>query len=157
VQRRTVTGPAAIGAQITPPDGPKRTLALAETAPGQADGAMDAAAPGVWRVEDGHHLAFAAAGQDNPLEYADLRATADRIGPLVHASGGGVTWLGASGPPRIVRVGARDTAAGPGWIGLRRRDAHLVTGVDTVPLMPPWGALPLLLGLALAAWRREAR
>jgi len=157
VQRRTVTGPAAIGAQITPPEGAKRTLALAETAPGQANGAMDAAASGVWRVEDGHHIAFAAAGQDNPLEYADLRATADRLGPLVHASGGGVAWLGASGAPRIVRVGAHDTAAGPGWIGLRRRDAHLVTGVDTVPLMPPWGALPLLLGLALLAWRREAR
>jgi hypothetical protein len=140
VQRRTVTGDAAVVAQVTPPDGPKRGLALTQTAPGQADGAMDAAA-----------------GQDNPLEYADLRATADRMGPLVRASGGGVTWLGATGAPRLVRVGMHDTAAGPGWIGLRRRDAHLVTGVDTVPLMPPWAALPLLLGLALAAWRREAR
>jgi hypothetical protein len=157
VQRRTVTGPAAIAASVTPPDGPKRTLALAETAPGQADGSMDAASPGVWRVEDGHHLAFAAAGQDNPLEFADLRATADRIGPLVHASGGGVTWLGADGPPRLIRVGAHDTASGPGWIGLRRRDAHLVTGVDTVPLAPPWAALLLLLGFAMAAWRRESK
>jgi hypothetical protein len=157
VERRTVTGPAAIAATITPPAGPKRTLALDETAPGQADGATDAATPGVWRVEDGHHTAFAAAGQDNPLEFADLRATADKIGPLVHASGGGVTWLGATGAPRLIRVGAHDTAAGPGWIGLRRRDAHLVTGVDTVPLAPPWAALPLLLGLALMAWRRESR
>jgi hypothetical protein len=157
VQRRTVTGPAAVTAQVTPPEGPARPLALAETAPGQADGALDAGSAGVWRVSDGTHVAFAAAGQDNPLEYADLRATADRIGPLVRASGGGIDWLGAAGPPRLLRVGARDTAAGPGWIGLRRRDAHLVTGVDTMPLMPPWAALPLLLGLALAAWRREAR
>jgi hypothetical protein len=157
VQRRTVSGPAGVPVQVTPPDGPKKSLALSETAPGQADGAMDAAAPGVWRVDDGHHLAFAAAGQDNPLEFADLRATADRIGPLVAASGGGVTWLGAAGPPRLVRVGAHDTAAGPGWLGLRRRDAHLVTGVDSVPLMPPWAALVLLLGFAVAAWRREAK
>ncbi len=157
VTRRTVSGPAAIDAKITPPDAPSITLALKQTAPGAAQGTMPAATPGVWRVEDGTHVAFAAAGQDNPLEYADLRATADHIGPLVKRSGGGIDWLGSSGTPHIVRVGAEDRAAGPGWIGLRRRGAHLVTGVETVPLLPPWAALPLLLGLALAAWRREAK
>jgi hypothetical protein len=157
VTRRTVSGPAAIDAKITPPDAPATTLALTQTAPGAAQGSMPAATPGVWRVEDGTHVAFAAAGQDNPLEYADLRATADIIGPIVKRSGGGIDWLGNGGTPHIVRVGAEDRAAGPGWIGLRRRGAHLVTGVETVPLLPPWAALPLLLGLALAAWRREAR
>jgi hypothetical protein len=157
VERRTVEGPAASTAMITPPEGAKRDLALTQTSPGRADGEMDAAAPGVWRVEDGDRVAFAAAGQDNPLEFADLRATADRLAPLVRASGGGVIWLGATGAPRLVRVADGQTAAGPGWIGLRRRGAHLVTGVETVPLMPAWAALPLLLGLALAAWRREAR
>jgi hypothetical protein len=56
-----------------------------------------------------------------------------------------------------VRVADNETASGPGWIGLRRRGAHLVTGVETVPLLPAGLALPLLLGLALAAWRREAK
>jgi hypothetical protein len=157
VTRRTVSGPAAINAQVSPPDAPVVALALKQTAPGAAEGAMPAVSPGVWRVEDGTHVAFAAAGQDNPLEYADLRATADRIGGLVRRSGGGVFWLGRDGAPHIVRVGAEDRAAGPGWLGLRRRGAHLVTGVETVPLLPPWAALPLLLGLALAAWRREAK
>jgi hypothetical protein len=140
VERQTVDGPAAVDTTVTPPDGPKRALALKETAPGAASGTLPAVA-----------------GQDNPLEFADLRATADRLGKLVHQSGGGITWLGASGAPRVLRVSARDSAAGPGWIGLRRRDAHLVTGVETVPLLPAWAALPLLLGLALAAWRRESR
>jgi hypothetical protein len=157
VTRRTVSGPAAIDVQVTPPDAASVALPLKQTAPGAADASMPAATPGVWRVEDGTHVAFAAAGQDNPLEYADLRATADRIGPLVKRSGGGIVWLASAGPPHIVRVGAEDRASGPGWIGLRRRGAHLVTGVETVPLLPPWAALPLLLGLALAAWRREAR
>ena len=157
VTRRTVSGPAAIAAQVSPPDAPGVTLALKQTAPGAAEGSMPAVSPGVWRVEDGTHVAFSAAGQDNPLEYADLRATADRIGGLVRRSAGGVFWLGRDGPPHIVRVGAEDRAAGPGWLGLRRRGAHLVTGVETVPLLPPWAALPLLLGLALAAWRREAK
>jgi len=30
-----------------------------------------------------------------------------------------------------------------------------VTGLDALPLLPPWAALPLLLGLVLLAWRRE--
>ncbi len=44
---------------------------------------------------------------------------------------------------------------GGNWIGLRRNHDHLVTGLDAIPLLPAWLALPLLLGLALAAWRRE--
>ncbi len=109
----------------------------------------------MWQVSDGTRLAYAALGLDNPLEYADLRATADRVGRLAVATGGGVAWLGR-GVPELRRVGATDMAAGAGWIGLRHRDAHLVTGVDSVPLLPAWAALPLLLGLVVAAWRREA-
>jgi hypothetical protein len=163
VERQTVEGAAASTATITAPDGGKSELALAQTAPGRAEGSMAASMPGVWRVEDGARVAFAAAGQDNPLEFADLRATADRVGRLVHDSGGGVVWLGAAGAtgaagaPRLVRVADGQTASGPGWIGLRQRGAHLVTGVETVPLLPSWAALVLLLGLVLGAWRREAK
>jgi uncharacterized membrane protein len=157
VTRRTVEGEAAAPARVTPPEGAVQDLALHGEAPGLATGQMEAAVPGVWRVEAAGREAFAAAGQDNPLEFADLRATDDRLGPLVRGSGGGVVWLGATGAPRLVRVGDGQAASGAGWIGLRRRGAHLVTGVQSVPLLPPWAALPLLLGLALAAWRREAR
>ena len=41
------------------------------------------------------------------------------------------------------------------WIGLLRRRAHVVTGVDVVPLVPGWAALTLILLLAVLAWRRE--
>jgi len=157
IDRNTVEGPAATTVKITPPEGAARELALTQTSPGAAHGLLAAELPGVWRVEDGTRTAFAAAGQDNPLEYADLRATAERMDHLVHASGGGEIWLGATGTPVLRRVDMRASAAGPGWIGLRRRGAHLVTGVQSVPLVPPWFALPLMLGLALAAWRREAR
>ena len=45
--------------------------------------------------------------------------------------------------------------SGAGWVGLRRNHDHVVTGLDSVPLLPPWLALPLLLGLVVLAWRRE--
>jgi hypothetical protein len=85
-----------------------------------------------------------------------LRATADRMRKLVQASGGGITWL-ANGTPGLRRVNEGETASGPGWVGLVRRGAHLVTGVETVPLLPPYAALPILLGLVVGAWRREAK
>ncbi len=155
VDRRSVSDAAAANVTVTPPSGTERSLVLAQTGPGHAAGAMDAPEPGVWQVSDGVHLAYAAVGLENPQEFADLRATAQHVRPLVQASGGGVSWLGA-GQPQLRRVAAGDPASGPGWIGMRRREAHLVTGVASQPLLPAWLALPLLLGLMLAAWRREA-
>ncbi len=160
VERRSVTGATAMPVTVTPPAGPRQTLALATTSPGLATGSLglsaSAAQSGVWQVSDGTHVAFAAAGQENPAEFFDLRATAERLKPLLRESGGGTVWLGRSGPPVLRLVGADSTASGAGWIGLRTRGAHLVTGVSSVPLAPAWLALPILLGLLLAAWRREA-
>ena len=39
--------------------------------------------------------ALAAAGPLNPVEYADVRTTAEKLGPAARASGGGVFWVGA--------------------------------------------------------------
>ncbi len=160
VDRRSIAGATSVPVTVTPPTGPKQTMALSETAPGLATGTLAisaaAAESGVWQVSDGAHVAFAAAGQENPLEFADLRATAERMRPLVQGSGGGIDWLGTSGPPAVRLVGTNSTAAGAGWIGLRQSGAHLVTGVSSVPLAPAWLALPVLLGLLLAGWRREA-
>jgi hypothetical protein len=156
IERRTVAGDAPIGVSVTPPAGAARTVTLSPAGPGRATASLAAPAAGVWQVSDGTHLAFAAVGLDNPLEYADLRASADRMKKLVSESGGGIAWLGA-GTPALRRVDEGETASGPGWIGLVRRGAHLVTGVSTVPLLPPFIALPLLLGLVVGAWRREAR
>ncbi len=155
VERRSVADTASGDVTITPPSGASRTLALLQQGPGRAGASLDASAPGVWQVGDGTHLAYAAVGLDNPLEYSDLRATADRLQRLVAASDGGIDWLEPT-TPQLRRVTAGDPAHGPGWVGLRRREAHLVTGVSDTTLLPAWLALPMLLGLMLAAWRREA-
>lgn len=157
IDRRTVEGPAAVPVTITPPTGPDRTVVLTQTAPGAATARLDAPGAGVWRVTDGPRTAFAAATVANAPEYADLRATTDRLAGLTRPTGGGTVWLAASGPPALRRVDPRALAAGPGWVGLRRRSAHVVTGVETTPLLPSWLALALLLGVTVAAWRREAK
>jgi len=163
VRRSLEAGPAP-EITVTAPDG-SVTRHRPEPRGGRAVVEMAAPQAGVWQVADGRRTAFAAAEAPNPMEVADLRAEAARLAPLVAQSGGGLRWLG-SGPapavPELRRVAAgRDAEGGgqpgPGWIGLRRNGDHTVTGISALPLLPPWAALPLVLGLALLAWRREGR
>ena len=155
VERRGIEDGPPGEVVVTDPAGAKATLALTPLRPGQARGAMPAALAGVWQVTDGTLNAFAAGESANPLEFADLRATASVLAPLVRASGGSVHWLDPAGAPALRRTEPGRESAGSAWIGLQRRHDHLVSGVAATPLLPAWLALPLILGLALLAWRRE--
>jgi hypothetical protein len=157
VERRATDAAPPAPVVVTGPDGSRSDLRLNELRPGRAAATIAAAAPGVWQASDGARTAYAAAGAANPLELADLRATAGLLGPLARASGGGVHWLDPNGAPELRRSEPDRDASGSNWIGLQRRHDHLVTGIAATPLLPPWAALPLLLGLAVAAWRREGR
>jgi uncharacterized membrane protein len=155
VERRFTeeTPPAQV--TVTDPDGKAAPVTLRPVRPGRAVATMPATVPGVWQASDGQLRAFAAAGAANPPELADLRATATTLAPLIRASGGSVHWLDPSGAPSLRRVEPGREASGSSWIGLTRRHDHLVTGIAATPLLPSWLALPLILGLALLAWRRE--
>ena len=155
VERRSTDDRPPAPVTVTDPDGKQQQLALTPTRPGRAVGQLAAALPGVWQASDGAHTAYAAAGAANPLEMADLRATATLLAPLVRATGGSIHWLDPAGAPELRRTDPGLEAAGSSWIGLQRRHDHLVTGIAATPLLPPWLALPLILGLAVLAWRRE--
>jgi hypothetical protein len=160
IEQRTTAAPAPSGAApaevtVTDPSGQTSHLALSPAGPGRAVASVVATLPGVWQASDGTHSAYAAAGAANPPEFADLRATATLLAPLVQASGGSVHWLDPAGAPALRRTEPGRESAGGSWIGLQRRHDHLVTGIAAEPLLPPWLALPLILGLMLLAWRRE--
>jgi hypothetical protein len=159
IERRSTDSNPGVDVTVTDPDGKTQKLSLAQMDPGRAAAAVPAAAPGVWQVSDGTRSAYAAAGAANPPELADLRATATLVGKLARASDGGVHWLdnGSEGGnvPTLTRTEPGESASGNGWIGLQRRHDHLVTGIAALGLLPSWLALPLILGLAIIAWRRE--
>ena len=162
--RRSIEAGPAPEITVTAPDG-SVTRHRPEARSGRAVVEMAAPQAGVWQLADGRRTAFAAAEAPNPMEVADLRADPTPLSPLVAASAGGLRWLGtdtAAAVPELRRVAiGRDShggaVPGPGWIGLRRNADHTVTGITALPLLPPWAALPLVLGLALLAWRREGR
>ena len=157
VERRTTEDAPPPPLAVTDPEGVASRLMPEPVRPGRSVGTMPAAAPGVWSVSDGVRTAYAASFTANPVEVADMRATATLLAPQVKATGGSADWLDgmAQGAPALRRTEPNREASGTGWIGLQRRHDHVVTGIAASPLLPSWLALPLILGLALMAWRRE--
>ena len=154
IERRGLSDGPPGEVTVTSPGGHVDRLALKPVRPGLSTADMDAAEPGVWQASDGVHTVYAAAVDANPRELADLRATASILAPLARASGGSVHFI-ADGTPELRRTEPGRETYGSGWIGLPRRHDHVVTGLNAIPLLPPWAALPLLLGLVVVAWRRE--
>lgn len=142
---------------MTGPDGVTRLLPLRQVAPGRGLAATVVDKPGVYRFEDGKLSTVAAVGSANPVEFADVRSTQDKLKPIIEASSGGFVWLSDASDPEVRTVREGRTASGRDWIGLQRREAYNVTGVREFPLLPGFIlGLVLLLGLGLA-WYREGR
>ncbi|MBV9199042.1 MAG: hypothetical protein JOY83_04765 [Alphaproteobacteria bacterium] len=110
---------------------------------------------GLYRVTDGTRTALAAAGPLNPVEFADVRTTPEKLQPIAAATGGGVFWAGTGDIPEIRRVSPDRSAAGRNWMGFRANGDYTVTGFSQTPLLPGIAALLLIVGSLLAAWRRE--
>ncbi|MEL7469960.1 MAG: hypothetical protein AAFN27_16010 [Pseudomonadota bacterium] len=157
IERRSLDaeGPDAVSA--TPPDGGEaQVLQYESVAPGRWQAVLGGAAEGLWRLDDGQTQAVAAVGPPSPIEFTSALATADVLAPLAAATGGAVRWLN-DGLPDIRMVREDRRASSRSWIGLERRDAYRVTGVDLLPLLPPWLAAIAVGLLLLAGWLREGR
>jgi hypothetical protein len=141
---------------VTAPDGTISTLTLTPTHGGESTGTVAVTQMGLYRVTDGTRTALAAAGPLNPIEFADVRATPDKLAPIVNASGGGIFWI-TDGVPEIRRVASGRATAGHNWLGLRENDDYIVAGFSETPLLPGIAALLLAIGALIAAWRREGR
>jgi hypothetical protein len=141
---------------VTAPDGSTSTLNLTAEHGGRSTGTLAVNQMGLYRVTDGTRTALAAAGPLNPVEFADVRATPEKLAPLVAASGGGTYWI-ADGVPEIRRVASGRATAGHNWLGLKENDDFTVAGFSETPLLPGIAALLLAVGALIAAWRREGR
>jgi len=158
VVRRSVSDAPPPPVTVTAPDGRKTPLTLTSNGPGTASAQMPASQPGLWEVTDGALHAYAGPRVADPLEFSDLRASAQPLSDIVKKTGGAVYWSGdpAHAPAlRLVSSGA--ATKGSDWIGLTQRNAHSVTGESARPLCPGWLALLLTALLLAAGWWREGR
>ena len=143
---------------VTAPDGSSRQLALTEAAPGRFTADLPVTEEGLYRLEQDELSRLVAVGPAAPREFEAPLATPDLLRPLVEASGGGVVRLEDVIPDlRRVAPGAavQGQALNGPWLGLVERGAETVTGQRSQPLLPGWGWLLLIAGLAIAAWLRE--
>ena len=157
VERRSLAEEGPDSVRATPPGGTgARDLTYEEVAPGRWQALLEGADAGLWRLDDGETRTVAAVGPPSPAEYANPLASDVLLAALADATGGSTRWLNDGTPElRAVREGRR--AAGGSWIGLAARDAHRVTGVRLLPLVPAWLAALAIAMLLLAGWLREGR
>ena len=159
VRRTLADRPGEVTA--TRPDGSSETLALEAARGGRWIASLEAREPGLYHFTDGVRVALAAVGALNPIEMADVRATEERLKPVVVASSGRIQWL-VDGLPDIRRVSPGGDAGGRSpsgrdWIGFRANSDYIVTGVTQFPLLPGIAVFLLALGVLVLAWRREGR
>src|SRR3546814_5451267 len=88
------------------------------------------------RITDGTHTTLAAAGPLNPLELRDPRSTGAVAEPLVDESGGTVRRIAGNDLPMLRKVAADRDRFGRDWIGLKRGEGYVVTGVLQIPVLP---------------------
>ncbi|HIJ62172.1 MAG TPA: hypothetical protein HPQ04_05710 [Rhodospirillaceae bacterium] len=150
--RRQSLKPGGGEVTVTRPDGKTMPLALSGEGIAAADLTIDQA--GLWRVTDGVHVALAASGSLNPVEMGELRATAEKLKPVVEAGGGGLRWI-VDGLPDFRRTAPDAVAAGPGWFGWRANGERIVSAVRDIPLAPPWLLLLFGFGGLVLSWWQE--
>ncbi len=141
---------------VTGPDGRVMVLPLDADVPGRFQAQFEAGDLGLYRIAEGAMAGVVAVGPAAPREFEETVASADKLGPLVAATRGGVMPIAAGLPDlRTVRPGR--PATGRGWIGITPRAAYLTRDVSVVPLLPPWAVLILVAGLMIGAWLIEGR
>ncbi|WP_050605158.1 hypothetical protein [Ruegeria sp. 6PALISEP08] len=141
---------------VTRPNGETLEITLEEVSPGRFEARYYGPEIGLYRLQEGDHMAVIGLGPAAPKEFERTIATSDVLEPVLASMRGGVIRL-EDGLPSIRNVRAGRPAAGRGWIGLTPRDAYETRDVTQAGLLPPWLVLLLAGGFLLGGWLREGR
>jgi hypothetical protein len=159
VERQSASGEER-ETSLVAPDGTKTKLTMTPTAPGLSRAHVAVDRYGLYRAEDGQHVALVSVGPDNPLEMQDVVSTPEKLRPVGEATGGTVRRLdlggGAVAIPRVVSLNPAVSYGGNDYIGIKRTGSSELIGVRSTSLASGFFGLALLLGASLAAWLAEA-
>ncbi|MDX1540146.1 MAG: hypothetical protein R3349_01955 [Geminicoccaceae bacterium] len=156
IERRSLD-PEAGAVTVRTPEGEQLEVALEPVGDGRARATLEAPEAGLYEIADASNTTFAAVRPIGAEELADMRATSERLSPLVETGGGAVHWLADDDQPDLRTVAPDRVLAGRGWLGLQQNERYFVTGADQIPLLPALLALILLLLTLGGAWFREGR
>ena len=160
IERQSVSG-AEREAHLVGPNGQTTKLALSPVAPGLSRAHVAVDRFGLYRAEDGQHVALVSVGPENPLEMQDVASTLERLRPIAEATGGTVRRLSSSSAdsvsmPRVVALNPGPSYGGGDYIGIKRTGATELIGSRSQPLASGFLGLALLLGAVVMTWLVES-
>ncbi len=147
---------------LVSPTGTKTKLTLTPVAPGLSRAHVTVEQYGLYRAEDGEHVALVSVGPSNPLEMQDVVSTTEKLRPLAEATGGTVRRIAAGGAgdavtmPRVVSLYPAPSYGGSDYIGIKRTGSTELIGASSTSLATGFLGLAALLGAVIAAWLRES-
>jgi hypothetical protein len=158
VERQSASGQER-ETDLVAPDGTRTKLTMTPTAPGLSRAHVSVDRYGLYRAEDGAHVALVSVGSDNPLEMQDVVSTPDKLRPIAEATGGTARRIGSGGDtvaiPRVVGLNPAPSYGGSDYIGIKRTGSSELIGARSTSLASGFFGLALLLGAVLAAWLAE--
>jgi hypothetical protein len=159
VERQSASGEER-ETDLVAPDGKRTKLTMTPEAPGLSRAHVAVDRYGLYRAEDGQHVALVSVGPDNPLEMQDVVSTPEKLRPIAEATGGTVRRLAAAGGnvaiPRVVGLNPGPSYGGTDYIGIKRTGSSELIGARSTSLASGFFGLAFLLGAVVAAWLAEA-
>jgi hypothetical protein len=159
VERQSASGEER-ETDLVSPDGTKTKLTMTPEAPGLSRAHVAVDRYGLYRAEDGQHVALVSVGPANPLELQDVVSTPEKLRPIAEATGGTVRRLAAAGGnvaiPRVVGLNPGASYGGGDYIGIKRTGSSELIGARSTSLASGFFGLAFLLGAVVAAWLAEA-
>ena len=160
VERQSVSGEPR-ETYLVAPDGSKTKLELMPYAPGLSRAHVAVNRFGLYRAEDGEHVALVDVGQENPLEMRDVVSTSEKLRPIAEATGGTVRRIaagstGAIAMPRVVGLNPSPSYGGGDYIGIKRTGSSELIGARSTSLVSGFFGLAVLLGMVTLAWVKES-
>ena len=160
VERQSVSD-VARDTYLVAPDGKKTKLELTPYAPGLSRAHVTVSRFGLYRAEDGEHVALVNVGQENPLEMRDVVSTAEKLRPIAEATGGTVRRIAAGAGngiavPRIVGLNPSPSYGGSDYIGIKRTGSSELIGARSTSLASGFFGLAVLFGMVTLAWVKES-
>jgi hypothetical protein len=160
VERQSVSGEAR-EINLVAPDGSKTKLEMTPYTPGLSRAHVTVNRFGLYRAEDGEHVALVNVGQENPLEMRDVVSTTEKLRPIVEATGGTARRVSAGAGdaismPRVVGLNPSPSYGGADYIGVKRTGSTELIGTRSTSLASGFFGLALLLGMVTFAWVRES-
>jgi hypothetical protein len=146
---------------LVAPDGSKTKLDMTTYAPGLSRAHVTVNRFGLYRAEDGEHVALINVGQENPLEMRDVVSTTEKLRSIAEATGGTARRVsagagGAIAIPRVVGLNPSPSYGGADYIGIKRTRSTELIGARSTSLASGFFGLALLLGIVTLAWLNES-